>query len=335
MSLELDAELRRLYAAPLETFVEARKALAKALRLEGRKTEGQAVAKLAKPSLSVWATNQIAHRAPAVLSAYVEAHERARARQLRALADGDPEAKALAATAARHERRLLQAAVDAAARFLADAGRTTGRATLDKVSTNLRAAVVEAARQAQLETGVLDSDLAEPGFAVLAAGMEARPEWLEAEIRRRSELGSTSTSPEDDEETPSAAELAKASRRSARAEVARRLEQEREAARRRRIDTDAVLQNAERARDAAARAAAESETARSQAEAHVARAEAALDTARRQLHEAQARARAGAEALKRSQEARDRAVRARDEAIAQLEDTERACADHDRADPSP
>ena len=56
--LDVDA----LYAAPPARFVEERKRLARALRAAGRRAEAQAIEKLTRPTVSVWATNQLARR---------------------------------------------------------------------------------------------------------------------------------------------------------------------------------------------------------------------------------------------------------------------------------
>lgn len=173
-----------MYAGPLDGFVEARKALVKKLRADGDRAEAQRVAKLPKPTVSAWAVNQLAHRRPEILAAYLEAHHRARARQLRAFAQPDEDAKSLAATAVRHERRLLDAAVETARTFLEDVGRG-GRNLVDRVRTNLRAAAVSVELQAQVEAGLLAQDLEEPGFDALSRALaESRPEWLEHEIER-------------------------------------------------------------------------------------------------------------------------------------------------------
>ncbi|HEX8105745.1 MAG TPA: hypothetical protein VF533_24225, partial [Solirubrobacteraceae bacterium] len=55
----LDAEVDALFALPLEEFVPARDALAKALRAEKRREDAKAVAALRRPSLGAWAVNQV------------------------------------------------------------------------------------------------------------------------------------------------------------------------------------------------------------------------------------------------------------------------------------
>lgn len=340
MSGDHDEELGALYAGPLESFVDRRKALAQRLRKEGARAEAARIGKLAKPSVSLWATNQLAHRAPHALTAYLEAHHRARARQLRALADGDPESKDLAATAARHERRLLEAAVTTAAALLAEAGRSAGRATLDRVGTNLRAAVVEVDRQAALERGTLNADLEEPGFAVLAAGMDRdRPEWLEAEIARLAGLRGDSREipqePEPPVDVPSSEDLAAAARRAEAERQRAQREREKDQARQREEEAMKALAQRERAEAEAERIHAARTRDLERARVEVVRAEAALEAARTRARETEAQLSVAEEDLGRAQGAREAAARIRDDASEGARNAEAALAELPRADPSP
>jgi hypothetical protein len=55
---DLDTRIDALYQGPLDGFVEARQALAKALRSEGRRDLAEQVKGLGKPSVTAWAVNQ-------------------------------------------------------------------------------------------------------------------------------------------------------------------------------------------------------------------------------------------------------------------------------------
>ena len=194
-----------LYGFKPANFISERNALVKSLKKAGQKDEAARISKLTKPSPSIWAVNQLARRTPNDLLAYLEAHHRARERQLRSLAataethNNGQEARNLADTAIRQERRLLDALVEHAHTFLAEENLSTAKTTIERVRTNLRAAVVHTETQSRLEKGCLPSDLEEPGFAALAEAInQTRPAWLETELQRLQQLRSSSSSQADD-----------------------------------------------------------------------------------------------------------------------------------------
>lgn len=57
--LDLERELDRLFRSPLDGFVDARNALAAALRKAGRRDDADRVKATAKPSVTAWAVNQV------------------------------------------------------------------------------------------------------------------------------------------------------------------------------------------------------------------------------------------------------------------------------------
>ena len=101
--LDVDA----LYAAPPARFVEERKRLARALRAAGRRAEAQAIEKLTRPTVSVWATNQLARRERARVSELLELTDRLR--DIQGRGDGG----AFAETADRHRAVLAALRTDA------------------------------------------------------------------------------------------------------------------------------------------------------------------------------------------------------------------------------
>src|SRR4051794_22945928 len=58
---DLESDIDRLYALPLEQFVSERNTLARTLKQAGDTDAAADVAALRKPSLVAWAVNQLAH----------------------------------------------------------------------------------------------------------------------------------------------------------------------------------------------------------------------------------------------------------------------------------
>src|SRR5437763_1631733 len=77
-----------LYEVAPSAFVEARNRLAADLKKAGRAAEAAAVKALAKPNASVWATNQLARRAPDELAGFLEAQDALERAQTTAKEDG-------------------------------------------------------------------------------------------------------------------------------------------------------------------------------------------------------------------------------------------------------
>lgn len=125
---DLDADIDQLYRGPLDAFVDARNALAKA-------TKVAAVKALAKPSLPAWAVNQLHWHERALVDRLVAASEAVRAEHQRALA-GE---KASIAGAEQAHREVLREAVAAAKSVLTAGGHAVAPATLDAVRDTLSA----------------------------------------------------------------------------------------------------------------------------------------------------------------------------------------------------
>jgi hypothetical protein len=73
MTVDLEAELNRLYQAPLADFVTQRNQLARALKQAGAKAEAERVSKLVRPSPVAWVLNQLYFRQEDALSALMGA----------------------------------------------------------------------------------------------------------------------------------------------------------------------------------------------------------------------------------------------------------------------
>src|SRR5213596_818834 len=123
---ELDSELGRLYGSPLDEFTAARNELATRLRKASQSEAAERVRALRKPSVAVWAVNQLARRHPDDVQTHVAAGERLREAQGAALRGGDSDA-VRAATAA--ERESVRKLTRMAEQLLVDEGRAVSQAT--------------------------------------------------------------------------------------------------------------------------------------------------------------------------------------------------------------
>jgi hypothetical protein len=250
------SEPAELYGLPLEEFTAARNALAKQLVTEGRREEAEAVRRLAKPSRTAWALNQLARRRPDDIERLLEMGDRVRHAQSAAL-DGD--ATQLRATA-REEQELVEELLAGAVGVLASSSPTPS-STQERMRRTLRAAALDPEAAAQLREGRLVSDVEPSGFGILAmdddvpgdSGAGGGADRIAAEQRRQAER--------------EAARLRKDAERAV--QRARRLWDEAERAERR----------AAEARDDADRAAETASEAQHQADQAVALAEEAAEPA--------------------------------------------------------
>jgi hypothetical protein len=163
---ELDAELDRLYGLQLEEFTAVRNELATRLRKAGQAEAAERVRALRKPSVAVWAVNQLARRHPDDVQAHLASGERLREAQGAALRGGDSDT-VRAATAA--ERESVRKLTRSAGQLLVDEGRAATQATLERVAATLRAAAVDPTAAALLAAGRLPDEVEASGFAALAA----------------------------------------------------------------------------------------------------------------------------------------------------------------------
>ena len=181
MALPAEA-LDALYAAPLDEFVQRRNEVVRERRAAGD-VAGAAEAKaLPKPSVAVWALNQLARLETERLEAVVAALDRQRDLQLGAL-DGSLDAKALSAARAA-EKAAVSDLLAAAEALLVDHGHAASRATLDRVARVLRAQAIDPSMREPLLAGWLSSEEPVGGFdaaaqqidpALLLAALSSQP----------------------------------------------------------------------------------------------------------------------------------------------------------------
>ncbi len=160
-----------LYSVPLGEFVQERDALASRLRNAGQKEEAAQIKSLRKPSVAVWALNQLARRQPGEVAELIRTGDRLRTAQEETLQGGDA---ADLRTAAGERNRLVARLAEEAASILTEAG-SAPAPHLEKIKNSLLAAASEAAAADQLARGVLTKELAPSGFKGLF-GMAPPPE---------------------------------------------------------------------------------------------------------------------------------------------------------------
>jgi hypothetical protein len=166
---DLEQELDGLYALPLEEFTKARNDLAARLKKAHQTEAADLVRSLKKPSVVAAAANRLAREEPHQVVALLDAGERLRDAQQRALSGAaKPEEVGEAAAL---ERDALRALLASGRRLL---GERSSPALLDRLGQTLRAAAVDDAGRALLERGRLTEELSAVGFGPLEAVKPAR-----------------------------------------------------------------------------------------------------------------------------------------------------------------
>jgi hypothetical protein len=161
---ELEAELDELYAAPPASFTRARNDLAQRLKQAGQVEAAARVKQLRKPTVQLWAVNQLARRHPDMVRALLDAGERLRVAQQAALRGQGQELRGAAA----EERRILLTLTQRGEELVREAGRA---ADTKRIAETLRAAAVDQTGRELLEQGRLSEELQASGFGAFA-GME-------------------------------------------------------------------------------------------------------------------------------------------------------------------
>jgi hypothetical protein len=162
---DLDHELEQLYGVAPEEFIAARNDLATRLRKAGQAEASERVGGLRKPSLPVWAVNQLARRHPRDVAGLLDAGERLHRAQEAAFR-GDSGEAVRAATAA--ERAAIRTLTQHAQSLLRAEERKPTRAVLDRIAATLRAAAVEPEAAPLLAAGRLAGEVGSSGFEAVA-----------------------------------------------------------------------------------------------------------------------------------------------------------------------
>ena len=242
---ETPHDVDALFALPLDDFTGARNALARRLKQDGDTDASERVRTLAKPSVAAWAVNQVARREPEAVRSLLNVAARLRSAQERSL-QGERVADELR-TAQAEERDVIRNIAQRAGDVLRDAGRPASAATLERVSSLVRAAAVADPARTALREGRLVGNEELSGFDAFA-GLEV-PETRRRTARAGDDLADRRRRKREAEQRRK--KLTKQVRDlNARAETA-----EREAEKARRAADAAEVEAAERRRDADAAAA--------------------------------------------------------------------------------
>jgi hypothetical protein len=162
---ELEAELDAVYALPPEDFTRARNDLAQRLKQAGQDAAAARVKQLRKPTVALWAVNQLARRHPAEVRALLDAGGRLRTAQQAALQGGESQELRSATT---DERKALRTLTQRGEELLRETGHSVDP---KRIAGTLRAAAVDATAGELLERGRLSEELEATGFGAFA-GME-------------------------------------------------------------------------------------------------------------------------------------------------------------------
>lgn len=283
-SMTADDDIRALYRVPPESFVEARDALVKRLRDEGRGQEAARVKVLRRPTVPAWAVDQLASRDPEGLEALLAAGAELRRAQRQALSGRNPDDLRDASEARRSAvARLTSAAADA----LRAAGRSEGP-HVDEIAATLEAASIDPDAGERLRAGTLDRPLsAAAGFEDIVGLRSVPSPGTDAHDASAAPRTRTGTRPADP----------RAAKEAATREIEERV---------RELETD--LADARRDRDARERRARKAGSDADRARGKVAAAESRLESTRTDLREAEARKHGEDMALRRSQKELDRAT---------------------------
>jgi len=136
-----EASLQQLYQRPPERFTAARNQLAKELSAAGSEELASRVRAASRPTVAIWALNKLAHDSPEELDELLEAGDRIRAAQARAVRGNRQGAGEL--RQASHELQTkLVSLVRRAAHAIEGLGRSPSASALGKIEATLRAAAL-------------------------------------------------------------------------------------------------------------------------------------------------------------------------------------------------
>jgi hypothetical protein len=294
---DIEVEIDRLYALPLDEFVKARDELARSLRQADRRTDAATVKELRKPTVGAWALNQAVRTRRDDVRELLEAGEALRVAQERLLAGGD---RAELRGATEREREAASRLAQAAAVIGGEAGRSG--ALEPRLQATLHAAALDDSVREELAAGRLVREREPVALGSLALG-EPQPASREArraaggrkaaEPRRAARgRGRARTKDPDAERAERLAELedrVREARERAEAAGAALSEAEQDAAdaRERAAAAAADLGEAERAEREARKAVQAAERARRAARKAVKEADGARRAARQEAQEAE------------------------------------------------
>jgi hypothetical protein len=313
------ADLDRLFAGPLKTFVAERKRLADQAKAAGQAQQAKEILKIPRPSVPAWVVNQLARQEAPLLQRLAEVTGRLRDAQ-RQVARGPSGAARLTdhAEALAAHREVTKQLRARAEEILRAAGQAAGHQLLERALRNLRVGLASEESRRIIQSGRLVHDLAEQDLASLLGPSPGDGEAAhDAPAKRAGEPTAAGGGPPHaasrQAEAGAPARTAarttrKAHERPEPATTAREAEQARVRRAHERTAREAAAREAEQAR---ARARAEAEQARA-AERARARARAELERRIKVL-------RAEADGARRAQEREERSMETARAALADAE----------------
>jgi hypothetical protein len=164
----IDNDIDALFRLPLAEFIGARKVLATRLKKEGRAEMADRVQALSKPSISVWAVNQLYWRHRDEFDRLVAAGQRFRRAHTTRTAKAGELNEALDA-----RREALNHLSDLASALLREGGHNPGLETMRRIATTLEAISAYPVLPDDQALGRLSKDLDPPGFESLAPFIRA------------------------------------------------------------------------------------------------------------------------------------------------------------------
>jgi hypothetical protein len=158
--------VEELLAIPPERFTEARNSASKRLREEGRRDAADAVKRLPRPPVALWALNQLAREQPALVKTFSEAAD-----QLRQAYRSGGDIRA----ATRPERDAEARVVAAAAEIVRAGGKSATDTVMRSLAQTLSAAAADADIADALRKGVLIREPEAPSIDELLGSLPAVP----------------------------------------------------------------------------------------------------------------------------------------------------------------
>lgn len=162
---KLKDEVDDLFKLPLVEFTDARNALAKRLKLNGRADDANLVKTLTKPSVSAWTVNQLYWNHRVAFDKLLAAGQRFHKAQASGLAGKVADLRS--SLDARREALLRLS--ELAESLLSDAGHNPSTDTIRRVTTTLEAVSAHASASDGPTLGRLSQDVDPPGFELLAS----------------------------------------------------------------------------------------------------------------------------------------------------------------------
>lgn len=162
---DIAAEIDTLFQLPLAEFTEARNALAKQLKNDGRTLDAERVKALVKPPAPAWAVNQLYWQDPKAIERLLTLGERLRKAQTGQLKNADLRALI------EEKKQMTTAMQKKASAILDQAGHAASLDSMRRVSATLEALAAWGDMEGVPRAGRLTADLDPPGFDTLAVLM--------------------------------------------------------------------------------------------------------------------------------------------------------------------